>query len=236
MNVYSLRLIPSLKLKFCEIFGIASTMAISELQNRVDRLEVLLNRIDLRARRATRPQVFFQETPAKVTKPKKKAVLRQAVRKTKPVVAQPNISVSEAAPQEAERVTRPETHPVLLIQADPDTHQAVAEYFGAGVPRLEVQSAAEAMERLAGQIPQAVFFDRLLLGQEDSRAALQGLASAFPAAKLVGLSSYLTLAFSQSMPTGAVDFATFLTKPLQRQNLLEIFGSVEKEEAQKQEA
>lgn len=54
MNVYSIRLIPSLKLKLCQYLGIASTLAVDELAQRLERLELKLDRLDVQLRRSSR--------------------------------------------------------------------------------------------------------------------------------------------------------------------------------------
>lgn len=223
MNVYSLRLIPSLKLKLCEYLGIASTMAISELENRVGRLEVVLNRLDQRSRRPLRPRMLIQDTPIKAPKAKKKPVVRNAATK-KPVVqaqVEAPVETPELSPVMLEATPSPS--PVLLIQADAETRQAILDYFGPEVPYVMVETWEQGLEQLSGRVPQAVFFDRLLLAQEEARQAIQTFAAQNPTTRLVGLSSYLTLAFSQSMPAGVGEFATFLTKPLQKQGLDELF-------------
>lgn len=224
MNVYSLRLIPSIKLKFCEFFGIASTLAVEELQGRVDRIEVLMLRLDSRLRRSTRRvPVIFQQDPVPIVKTKRKAAPKKVVAQQKPTPALPE-TPSVVSVKEMVVVSETQTFPVVLIQADNETREAVKEYFQEKSPLVEVSEVQQIAEKLQGLSPRAIFFDRMLLGQEASRAVLEELAQDHPGVRMVGLSSYLTLAFSQSLPGPSSDFATFLTKPISQQGLQELFS------------
>ncbi len=199
MNVYSVRLIPSLKLKFCEFLGIASTAALSQLVDRVSIMERKMSQMDYRLKHPER--LTIQLRPAKIVKIRKSKV----------------ISINNVA---EEKVIAPAvvSDTVLLINPDEATRQTVREYFGEKVPSAEVGSVQELRVRFQNQKVLAVIFDRSLLGNPVDREEMENLNRDHPQTPLIGLSSYLTLAFSESIPQ-SIDFVHFLTKPLTVEDL-----------------
>jgi hypothetical protein len=229
MNVYSVKLIPNLKLKFCEFFGIASTMAIGQLQNRIDRLEVLMSRLDGRMRRSSRKQsvVISLKDRATKKKPKKQSVTKlppasKPANRTPEIAEVAKISKPAAPIAGLRAVEGSRKEAVVLIQPDEGTRRVVQEYFGETTTLLEVQQVQDIDIELRNHKAVAILFDRMLLGQDETRGILAGIAQSFPETRMIGLSSYLTLAFSQSLPS-VEDFATFLTKPVSKEALAETF-------------
>ncbi|KAB2840743.1 hypothetical protein F9K50_05250 [bacterium] len=248
MNVYSIRLIPSLKLKLCQFLGIASTMAVGELSERLDRLELKLDRLDVQMRRSSRRRLVLP-VPAKAeaSLPIKKKPSRPArVAAAKPLKAKPRlVEVTPIARHEpmggdfaAAEQPSPALSPVvaevpapapleeavILIAAEEGTRRAVQEYFGPRVTVIEVEGVQHLDRHFEGRRILAVIFDRALLGQEAARETLEPLSRAQGETRWIGLSSYLTLAFAESMPQRE-DFATFLTRPLSAASLEGVFGA-----------
>lgn len=233
MNVYSIRLIPSLKLKCCEWLGVASRMAVEDLASRLDRLERQVNRYKVQARRTPPLQrvlssVFKDRSPSEqpkaVRRPPLKAVdsnessvrARQEVKKTEEALQnQASTAVAHAAPPK-----------VILVQADPETRAAVTAYFGGSVEYVELDDLGHLSVAAAAAEVRACFFDRALLGEASMRAELQGIAQRFPQLRMIGLSRYLTSALDIAMPEGAATFATFLTRPLTVESLNIVFASL----------
>ncbi|MCC6273429.1 MAG: hypothetical protein IT572_08175 [Deltaproteobacteria bacterium] len=247
MNVYSIRLIPSLKLKLCQFLGIASTMAVDELAQRLDRLELKIDRLDVQMRRSSRRQLVLP-APAKTEASlsvKKKPSRPARVAASKPPKAKPHLAevTPLARPEPAlgdlvavTEVTSPVSSPVvaeapasleeavILIAAEEGTRRAVQDYFGPRVTVIEVEGVQHLERHFEGRRILAVVFDRALLGQEAAREALEPLSRTQGGTRWIGLSSYLTLAFAEAMPQRE-DFATFLTRPLSAGALAGVFGA-----------
>ncbi len=215
MNVYSVRLIPSLKLKFCEFFGIASTMAVEQLQDRVDRLETKMDRLDGQIKRGKR-KTHSNKGP-ELLRPNRRPAI--AAVKTLEGMEVPFVAVT---PQLRAVEDQNETL-VILVTPDENTRQTVQNFFGEDVKILETDSV-EDLEEVEAEDCMAIFFDRTLLGDEKSRPQLEEFFQKSPKTKMIGISSYLTLAFAESMPKGE-DFATLLTRPLTSQALGSLFGA-----------
>jgi len=252
MNVYSIRLIPSLKLKLCQFLGIASEMAVEELSGRLQQLEHKIDRLDLQLRRSSRrsllvPVAALAETNSVKKKPSRAAKPAAAKRpKTKPrlaevtSIARPESLFEELATASLEApqsvlnpmsVEAPEVEPfvaipeevVVLIGAEEATRRAVQEYFGPGVTLIDLEGVQHLENHFEGKRVLAVIFDRSLLAQDAARATLELLSQEHLETRWLGLSSYLTLAFAESMPQRE-DFATYLTRPLSMESLSEVFG------------
>ncbi len=252
MNVYSIRLIPSLKLKLCQFLGIASTMAVGELSERLDRLELKLDRLDVQMRRSSRRQLVLP-VPAKAeaaVSAKKKPLRPARVAAAKPPKAKPRLvevtPIARPEPMGGDFAAAEQPSPVLspvvaeapapaplparleeaviLIAAEEGTRRAVQEYFGPRVTVIEVEGVQHLDRHFEGRRILAVIFDRALLGQEAARETLEPLSRVQGETRWIGLSSYLTLAFAESMPQRE-DFATFLTRPLSAASLEGVFGA-----------
>ena len=247
MNVYSIRLIPSLKLKLCQYLGIASTLAVDELAQRLERLEFKLDRLDVQLRRSSRRALVISPAPKAEANPnvKKKPSRTARVAASKPPKAKPRLAevtpiarpeLSEEPPVVA-AATAPVVTPqvpaaqtpalyqeeaVVLIAPEENTRRAVQEYFGPKVTVIEVEGVQHLERHFEGRKILAVVFDRALLGQELARSTLEPLSRDHAETRWIGLSSYLTLAFAESMPQRE-DFATFLTRPLQPVALAGLF-------------
>ncbi|HEX5035142.1 MAG TPA: hypothetical protein VFW62_11745 [bacterium] len=247
MNVYSVRLLPSLKIKLCQFLGIATSMAVEELGLRLESLERKLDRIDLQLRRPSNRALPVLEGRVGVKTVKKKPILSRKVaavtppKKKRPAlkplpapveeVASPSLSPVEvaaelAALQEAAPLRQSEA--LVLLQADENTRRSAAEHFGPEVKILEAAELAEVAAAFDSHQVLALFFDRAHLGQAEFRGTLEILAQAHPQTRMIGLSSYLTLALADSLPQRE-DFATFLTRPLSAQALAEAFGGAKRQ-------
>jgi len=252
MNVYSIRLIPNLKLKLCEFLGIASSFAIEQLVDRLQLLERKMENLDSRMKRPRKTLVFSTAAEPKLnTKPKAKVVSpkieetlkKKMVTAKKPAKPQsiPLESILEEntpilmddvktrlvslAPQAEE--TTPVSQVVFLIQPDDATRKAVGDYFADKMDLIEVSSTADLEEKSLNREVNAVLFDRGLLASEENRQLLKRLKDRFPEVAMVGLSNYLTLAFSETLPD-ANEIATYLTKPIDASGLAAIFDNQEK--------
>lgn len=215
MNVYSVRLIPSLKLKFCEFFGIASTMAVEQLQDRVDRLETKMDRLDGQIKRGKR-KTYSDKGPELL-----KSNRRPAIAAVKTLEGM-EVPLSVVTPELRVVEDRNEAL-VILIAPDENIRQVVQNFFGEDAKILETDSV-EDLEEVEAEDCMAIFFDRTLLGDENSRPRLEQFSKNSPKTKMVGISSYLTLAFAESMPKGD-DFATLLTRPLTSRALGSLFSA-----------
>ncbi|HKX11775.1 MAG TPA: hypothetical protein VJP40_01390 [bacterium] len=243
MNVYSVRLLPSLKIKLCQFLGIATSMAVDELGLRLESLERKLDRLDVQLRRSSNRALPILEgrvgaktikkkpTPARkvaaATPPKKKlADLKSLPRPIEelevPSLRPEAVAAELAAIQEAAPPRQPEA--LVLLQADDNTRRSAAEYFGPEVELLEAAELDELAEAFESHQVLAVLFDRAQLGQPDFRGTLEILAQSHPETRMIGLSSYLTLALADSLPQRE-DFATFLTRPLSAESLAGAFGA-----------
>jgi len=239
VNVYSLRLIPNLKLKLCEFLGIASSYAIEELCNRVGSLERRMTQFDLRAKRGGNltfdPSLKILKAIQEKPKKKKAAVSPASAKKRKAKAAKP--AVAEASPVVAaiEPVALPEIaveaapeiqkDAVILIKQDDATAEAVRAHYSERAEILRCSELAEIASCLEGRNILAIFFDRTLLGDAVSREILELIAGEFPETAMVGLSSYLTLAVSEAVPQNN-EWAYFLTKPLSSDHLGELLGNL----------
>lgn len=248
MNVYSIRLIPSLKLKFCEFLGIASTYAIEQLTERLGSLERKMEQLDVKARRngGSLPAASLKvlAKPKARKKPKKKAVKvpeapqleimsvpeaapvpaakRKTTRRVPAAAAESSVPPQLVYPSASEE-EQPVLPAVILIRQDEATAQVVHDYFGQDVEILHMDRFQGLEDLLEGRTVVAVFFDRTMMGNESDREALRLLSGAFPQTSIVGLSSYLTLAITEAVPPQDEGF-TFLTKPLTEKSLVEILS------------
>jgi len=250
MNVYSVRLIPSLKLKLCQFLGIASTMAVGELSQRLERMEQKLDRLDSQMRRSSRRQLVLSREELVEMKPavKKKSSSPRPATASKPPkskprlaevtpLARPEVPVELAVSVVAEETAAPiafeapvRRDSVVLIAAEAGTRRAVQDYFGTQVDVVEIDGIETLGDALQKGRTLSVIFERTLLAQDSVREILASLSRSYPETRWVGLSSYLTLAFAQSMPERE-DFATFLTRPLSVEALAGLFSKGEAESA-----
>lgn len=247
MNVYAVRFIPKLKLRFCQFFGIASSMAFEQLFERLDRIEHRMDRFEGHLRKFQRKQMTMeatskQEVPRETTVPnplfkkKPKVKAKPAPAKALPRVEKPKAvqsvekapaKVTPLTPQAKLRVPVEEkpqaaSSAVVLLQLDQETQETVQNYFGKKTSLISVDQVEEIDPLVKNKKVPGIIFDRALLSDAKNREALEGIRQGSPKTKLVGISSYLTLAFTQSMPQQE-DFATFLSKPLTTENLAGVF-------------
>jgi hypothetical protein len=246
MNVYSLRLIPSLKLKFCELLGIASIGAMDQLVDRVGSLERKMGQLDERLKRNGGRLLDgpFQALVSPRPKPKKKAAVSRRLKVTLPEVVTKSLEkrkttrrippsglpegegtipanlVTLAQPPVEAMEDRPA---VILVRQDAATQQAVRKYFGNSAEILRKEELSEVEEILEDREVTAVFFDRTLVGEAADREWLERLSARHPETAMVGLSNYLTLAIAEAVPSED-DWLTFLTKPLTETNLEDTLG------------
>lgn len=248
MNVYSVRLLPSLKIKLCQFLGIATSMAIDELGLRLESLERKLDRLDVQLRRSSnRAMPILEGRVGAKTVKKKPSPARKATTSTppkkkladlkslpRPVEEETIESLIPAVVEVVEAVaTIEEATPLrrealLLMQADENTRRSAIEYFGSEVEILEVETLGDVAAAFDSHQVLAMLFDRGQLGQADFRGTLEILAQSHPETRMIGLSSYLTLALADSLPQRE-DFATFLTRPLSAQSLAEVFGGSQRQ-------
>ena len=246
MNVYSVRLIPKLKLKLCEFLGIASDGAIQELAERLIRIDQKMDRFDSQLRRLHRGQMVLEANQAKGMLPEKKkrssakpakknsvksaAAQRITAKKAKSAAKKPNKVPANVTPIP---ILPPEIAPVplkipekqsavLLIQSDPATRKTVAKYFGKGTQVLAVDEVSEIPDEIEDKKLLAIFFERNLLGNPMAGAILSELKSSLPDTQFVGISSYLTLALAKAADEQS-DFANFLTQPVREEDLSQVF-------------
>ncbi len=251
MNVYSIRLIPSLKIKLCEMLGIASAHAIDQLADRVGSLERKMTHLDLRLKKPgerliDRSLRVLGVLPEKTYKKSMKYAATSGLKKTNPIkksnkpsrlgkaevkvasetrvtAAKPKAAVVTLTQNSPEAVkATPSPRPALiLIRQDEETLQSAHAHFGEELEILDVAELNGLEEILSTRPVLSILFDRTLLGQDEDRDLLEGLSEKFPNTAMVGLSSYLTLAFSEAIPQNN-DWATFLTKPLTAENLSDL--------------
>ncbi|HCU23992.1 MAG TPA: hypothetical protein DF383_03165 [Deltaproteobacteria bacterium] len=217
-------------------------MALEELNLRLERLEHKVDQMTSRLRRA-RPVLAVPQAPAR-----KKPAVKAAVKSVKRVAKKPRLpapapvlAVPAALPQAESPVELPVFAPlppleaevplamprfeevVFLIQPEEATRRVAQEYFGGDTKLIELESAAPLKLESAGRRVLAVIFDRALLGNPEAREIFEALNQDSPQTRLIGLSSYLTLAFAQSMPERS-DLATLLTRPLSSEALAALFA------------
>lgn len=227
MNVYSVRLIPNLKIKLCQFFGIATTLALDELGERLKRIDQKMDRFDAQLRRIHRRQMALEAAQVQNPLPEKKKQVKKAVKKKR-------LSESKKKPVTQGLRALPQSKPkdstplplVLLIHADERTDGIVRDYFGPGYEILTIKNIDEFPKGLEGRRLHAIFFERNLLSNSKARTVLQEIKAHIPQAHLVGLSSYLTLALAKATEAEE-DFATFLTQPVSPEDLAKVFESPE---------
>lgn len=237
MNVYSVRFIPQLKLKFCEMLGIASAFAISELSERLIRLDQKMDRFETQLRKIYRHQMVLESANARFEEFEKKKrlpskVSPSPVKKKKAVQISPKIPAPvESAEQAPDNVTpipvrapsRSKLPIVLMIQSDAKTQRVVRDYFGKSAKVISVDTVTEIPEAVEKDKLVGIFFERNLLSNEQARAILEDLQATLPKTRLVGVSNYLTLALAQAAEVRE-DFATFMTQPITSEDLAQIFS------------
>ena len=252
MNVYSVRFIPKLKLKFCEALGIASAFAIKELGERLIRLDQKLDRFESQLRKIHRHQMVLESNQARHN-----TLMENGVA-TAPVVEfekkkRPSVKAAKPAPSRVKKKAKPALGPkaakksppiekalhnvtplpkretaegspiVLMIQSDSKTQEVVREYFGESAKVLTVDSMTEIPESLEKDKLVGIFFERNLLSNEQARDILRDLQVGMPNTRFVGVSSYLTLALAKAADTEE-NFANFLTQPVTVEDLAVIFS------------
>jgi hypothetical protein len=252
MNVYSLQVIPKLKLKFCEALGIASAFAIQELSERLIRLDQKMDRFESQLRKIHRHQMVLESTqvrhqafseeasgPIRMEKDEKKKrrsvkssspIAKRRLKKTNPIKRLPKEkpgdskeSLDNVTPIPV-RTAAPDGLPlVLMIQSDGKTQAVIREYFGKSAKVLNVGSVEEIPEGVEKDKLVAIFFERNLLSNEQAQVILQELQSSLPKTRFVGVSNYLTLALAKAADVEE-DFATFLTQPITEEDLAAIFS------------
>jgi hypothetical protein len=231
MNVYSVRLIPNLKIKLCQFFGIATTLALEELGERLKRIDQKMDRFDAQLRRIHRRQMALEAAQVRNPLPEKKKQVKTARKKKriapskKKPVAQGLRALPNSKPQKQPKDVNP-LPLVLLIHADERTDGIVRDYFGQGFEIVTIKNIDEFPKGLEGRRLHAIFFERNLLSNPKARTVLQEIKEHIPQAHLVGLSSYLTLALAKATEAEE-DFATFLTQPVSPEDLAKVFESPE---------
>lgn len=242
MNVYSVRLIPQLKIKFCQLLGIASTMAIEELGDRLRRIDQKMDRFDAQLRRIHRRQLALEAAHAqtllgqKKKRSESKAPSRAAKKRVKNPKKQETKTVGKVrAPAKAKVRAKAKPSPssqkqtvnklpaVLMLQTSEQVNQVVKAYFGKGVETIELKNTESLPEDLEQRKILAVFFERNLLAQEKIRSVLVTMQEHLPETRFIGLSNYLTLALAKATDADG-DFETFLTQPLSLEDLEKTFS------------
>ena len=109
-----------------------------------------------------------------------------------------------------------------MIQCDDNTRAVVKDYFGKDVEVLAIRGMSEIPEDIEKRDIMAIFFERNLLGSPKTRPILNELRESLPETKLIGLSSYLTLALAKATE-GPEDLTNFLTQPVSPEDLAGIF-------------
>ncbi len=240
MNVYSVRLIPHLKIKFCEFFGIASNLAMVELGERLRRIDQKMDRFDAQLRRIHRRQMALEAVHAQAiqgqkkkqsqlasieAKPKKKRLKAEKKKSPKRLAKVPALSLAQKSkPLSPQALPVDKSPTVLMLQTGAEVQKVVEDFFGAGVEVISLND----FEALPNDIEEreilSVFFERNLLGNDEARAALKEMQVHMPKTRFVGLSNYLTLALARATDSEA-DFATFLTQPIAASDLETVFSS-----------
>ena len=239
MNVYSVRLIPQLKIKFCEWFGIASTMAIDELSQRLERIDQKMDRFDAQLRRIHRRQMALEAAHAqalmgqkkKQSEPTtksaaKKKRLKEAPKKNAKTVAKVRaLPLPQGAPQVLRETQAVDKSPVvLMLQTGEGVQKVVGDYFGSGAEVIPLKDLNHLPADLEEREILAVFFERNLLAKDPVRQVLQEMKDHLPKTRFIGLSNYLTLALARATD-GEAEFATFLTQPVSVADLQKAFSS-----------
>ncbi len=219
MNVYSVRLIPRLKIKFCEFFGMATSMAMEQLFERIQGLERKMDRFDHQLRRMHRRQIVLaaQTTVSARVVAKKKKLSPLTPAKTN-VTHLSAVTSEKKGPRDVAK-----SKAVVLMGTDEPTRENIRTYFGKGVELLDLENPSEILPQTEGKEMKGIFFDRTLLGEPGARLALEQVKIKSPQTPFVGLSNYLTLSLARALP-GTEDFATFLTKPVTVASLTEVFA------------
>lgn len=250
MNVYSIRLIPRLKIKFCEFLGVASSLGIRELTRRLEQFELRMDRFESQLRRLHRRQMALESAQKSLvsnknqvrgkskpkSKPKSKlkpvgdTLVRKTTRKVRSKLSQEEDRsgkvtriLTASKKIRREKVKRPEPESaIVLIQPDSEVKSAVENYFGKETRIISLGEVQALAETVNDKEVHGVFFDRSLLGNPAERKILEETSVSHPGIKFVGLSNYLTLALAQSVSNPG-NFSTFLTKPLNAENLAGVF-------------
>ncbi len=257
MNVYSVQFFPKLKIKFCQYFGIASTLAVEELDRRAIRIENRISQLHrflkLQAKKKKAKPAEKKADKKVIASPKPKAVSKSKTKiKSKSKTKRPSLATITDLPllstrpilvekpvEEIEvpiQKTTPAPQPVVkapeevivLIQPEDETRRAAQGYFGSEVTLIELENLQHLEGHFDGKKVLAVIFDRMLLSQEPALPVFEKLNQQFPSTKMIGLSHYLTLALSESF-SNRNDFATFTSRPLSSEGLAEIFGGKPKQ-------
>jgi hypothetical protein len=223
MNVYSVRFIPQLKLKFCELLGIASSFAVGELCDRLMRLDQKMDRFEAQLRKIHRHQMALESAQQRLEEnekkkqpsPKASAVPTRSLKKKK--------TPGNVTPMPVRSAERESLPIVLMIQSDAKTQAVVREYFGKSARVVSVDTVTEIPEGIEKDKLVGIFFERNLLSNEQARTILEELQSGLPKTRFVGVSNYLTLALAQAAEVRE-DFATFMTQPVTAQDLSAVFS------------
>lgn len=242
MNVYSVRFFPQLKIKFCQLLGIASSMAIDELGDRLRRIDQKMDRFDAQLRRIHRRQLALEAAHAQTllgqkkkrsessvpARTAKKRVKKPKNKKAKPVGKVRASAKTKVKPQAASDISQSKqavdkSPAILMLQTSEQVKQVVTDYFGTGVEIIELNNAENLPEDLEQREILAVFFERNLLAQEKIRSVLATMQEHLPDTRFIGLSNYLTLALARATESDG-DFETFLTQPLSREDLEKTFS------------
>jgi hypothetical protein len=230
MNVYSVQFIPQLKLKFCEMLGVASAFAISELCDRLIRLDQKMDRFETQLRKIHRHQMVLESAQTRLEEAEKKKRLSPketpaSARSLKKKKAPDNVH-----PIPVRAAGRGKLPIVLMIQSDAKTQGAVRDYFGKSARVLSVDKVTEIPEGIEKDKLVGIFFERNLLSNEQARSILEELQSGMPKTRFVGVSNYVTLALAQAAEVRE-DFVTFMTQPVTVADLSAIFSPDEDEKA-----
>jgi hypothetical protein len=234
MNVYSVQFIPQLKLKFCEILGIASAYAINELCERLIRIDQKMDRFEGQIRKIHRQQMVLESAQTRLEEGEKKK-RSQAKAQTKEVIVSERgikkniVTPDNVTPIPVRAAARKKLPTVLMIQSDVKTQGVVRDYFGKSAKVLSVDTVTEIPEGIEKDKLVSIFFERNLLSNEQARAILEELQAAMPKTRFVGVSNYLTLALAQAAEVQE-DFATFMTQPVTAEDLSAIFSPEEQVE------
>lgn len=228
MNVYSLRIFPQIKLKFCEMLGIASAYAIQELGERLIRLDQKMDRFEAQVRKLHRRQMVLesaqarlQEAPAKASGASAAPASRRTKKKSSRAKAAPK-GPDNVTPLIAKAPVLREFPVVLMIQSDARTQAVVRDYFKGRAKVISVDAVAEIPEGIEKEKLVGIFFERNLLSNEAAREILKEMQANLPGTRLVGVSNYLTLALAKAADVED-NFATFLTQPVSAADLTGIF-------------
>lgn len=231
MNLYAVKLLPRVRLRFCQFLGIASELAMQQLDTRLESLERKLTRFEAMFRRLQQRQmaleVAVKSEKTKTASPKKtKPKSRKTVRKktSSPSGKKPQLRVV-ATPKKTPKKS------VLLIACDTAAASVIKPYFknllNEEVKLIQSRDFAEVPKDFAKNLV-AVFFDRRLLAQSGNSEKLQALKQQSGSTPWVGLSNYLTLNLAEATGAQKEESAGshgdhFLTLPLRPQDLAATF-------------